>query len=455
MTPEEKAKRYDEAFEIARNVWRFSSNNAEIMRMEEIFPELRDSENKNIKEEIKIILANTDFSQFALDYTFADMVTWLEKQCDHANFRNKIQIGDKVTRNEAGILVNMSQLNRIAKPAKDKKKHKFTIGDIISNDNVTYRVDNIIKNCIGQDCYFLVNIKSEKNGTRYLPLINSEGKIHNSGEITWLCEQVDAKFEKQNEQKFIDKPKFKVGDWIVNDYCFGKVIEITNDAYLLDTGQGIPFSCEHNVHLWTIKDAKDGDVLVDKYNNIGIYQGDKNAVTWDSYCYCGVNKGFYDKGSHEFPCYPATKEQRDTLMKAMDDAGYTFNFEKKELKKIEQKSQRIVSAEAKEALYDKPAWSEEDEAGLSDALWAIKQAKTIAKDENDMGNLWYAENWLNSIKNRIQPKQKWSEEDERILDALVTSLNNEYFARRLETLKGIEILPVINWLKSIKQRIKE
>ena len=49
----------------------------------------------------------------------------------------------------------------------------------------------------------------------------------------------------------------------------------------------------------------------------------------------------------------------------------------------------------------KPAWSVKDEAGLGDALWAIQQARTIAKDENDMGNLWYAENWLNSLKERL------------------------------------------------------
>jgi hypothetical protein len=49
----------------------------------------------------------------------------------------------------------------------------------------------------------------------------------------------------------------------------------------------------------------------------------------------------------------------------------------------------------------KPAWSEKDDIGLCDALWAIQQAKTIAKDENDMGNLWYAERWLKSVKERI------------------------------------------------------
>ena len=50
----------------------------------------------------------------------------------------------------------------------------------------------------------------------------------------------------------------------------------------------------------------------------------------------------------------------------------------------------------------KPAWSEEDESGFGDAMWAIKQAMSIAKDENDMGNLWYAERWIKSIKERMK-----------------------------------------------------
>lgn len=50
----------------------------------------------------------------------------------------------------------------------------------------------------------------------------------------------------------------------------------------------------------------------------------------------------------------------------------------------------------------KTAWSKEDEIGLGDALWAIKQARTIAKDENDMGNLWYAERWLKLLKERLK-----------------------------------------------------
>ena len=50
----------------------------------------------------------------------------------------------------------------------------------------------------------------------------------------------------------------------------------------------------------------------------------------------------------------------------------------------------------------KQEWSEEDENALCDALWAMKIAAKIAKDENDMGNIWYTEKWLNSLKDRMK-----------------------------------------------------
>ena len=59
------------------------------------------------------------------------------------------------------------------------------------------------------------------------------------------------------------------------------------------------------------------------------------------YCHVNMDDGnFYnDIGKNECfctidaPVTPATKEQRDVLMKAMNDAGYEWNAEKKELKK--------------------------------------------------------------------------------------------------------------------------
>jgi hypothetical protein len=99
------------------------------------------------------------------------------------------------------------------------------------------------------------------------------------------------------------------------------------------------------------------------------------------------------------------------------------------------------------------AWSEEDEVALCDALWCCKQAASIAKDENDMGNVWYAEHWLKSLKERVQPqpKQEWSEEDERIrietIELLETANHPNVLHRNG---KPLDFTENINWLKSLR-----
>ena len=56
----------------------------------------------------------------------------------------------------------------------------------------------------------------------------------------------------------------------------------------------------------------------------------------------------------------------------------------------------------------KPSWSEEDEISFLNTLWCCKKVASIAKDENEMGTVWYAERWLKSLKNRCtwKPTEK-------------------------------------------------
>lgn len=85
-----------------------------------------------------------------------------------------------------------------------------------------------------------------------------------------------------------------------------------------------------------------------------------------------------------YDVFPATKEQRDKLLKAMSDAGWTFDFEKKELNKIEQNSN----------------WNEEDEKNLTRAIWYVENpALNVVKDT-------MLSEWLKSIKERINYKKK-------------------------------------------------
>lgn len=153
------------------------------------------------------------------------------------------------------------------------------------------------------------------------------------------------------------EPKFKVGDWLcaneLNDYAnlikivkivdvFGKKrykISIDYDSDLDLTE--FDFIDKH-YHLWTIQDAKDGDVLVHSsfmfddfifiYNNTSILQ---------AYCYYSNerNRFIIEDSGHHCPwnmqeVTPATKEQRDLLFRKIKEAGYKWNAETKTLEKL-------------------------------------------------------------------------------------------------------------------------
>lgn len=200
--------------------------------------------------------------------------------------------------------------------------------------------------------------------------------------LTWL--------EKQGEKKSADKvePRFHEGEWVANDYCVGKVIALTDDAYLLDTGQGIPFSCEHNAHLWTIEDAKDGDVLVSN-DEVFIYSHMKQMYPIAvAHCFIANSGILYFDGEfvykkEENSIHPATKEQRDLLFSNMEEEGYKWDVDKKELKKIERKS----------------TWSEEDEHRVKDIIYFLDTAK---KHYASTVELDACIDWCKSFKERIR-----------------------------------------------------
>ena len=270
-----------------------------------------------------------------------------------------------------------------------------------------------------------------------------------------------------NANKVVVEPKFKVGDFIVNDYCMGKVIELTDDAYLLDTEQGIPFSCEHNAHLWTIEDAKDGDVLFeDKISShpspfIVIFKKKDSVNTFSSYCFIGFDGKFYEGEDEHYSenLHPATKEQRDLLFEKMHEAGYEWDGEKKELKKIEKKPIEDVDLpefdshlclmfqkfrtkgictngeiidyvkEHSQKLKDilvKPAWSEDDEKMLVDCF------NILHRSDYPTDKVTKTVDWLKSIKD----KYTWKPSDEQIelLEALAEDNNQRYFYTTLNSL---------------------
>ena len=263
---EQKAKAYDEAIEKIKYVMEHGVS--PVLNKEDlqgIFPELKESEEERIIKAIKsAVLQLTDiYLQEKYGLKQSDCIAWLEKQANHADFCNKIQIGDKVTRNEDGVLVNLSQLERVAKPSRTKPTDKI-------------------------------------------------------------------------------KAKFDEDDWVVSpNGVYWHIDKISNNRYEVtsNTGENSNWPLDTNIyHRFTIQDAKAGDVL--SYGDgqwIFIYKERKNEPLIKYYALASekglaINDAAFTVLSS---CIvPATKEQRDTLERAMKEAGYEWSDKDRKLIKI-------------------------------------------------------------------------------------------------------------------------
>ena len=157
--------------------------------------------------------------------------------------------------------------------------------------------------------------------------------------------------KKQCEHKPIDKvePKFKVGDWVVWDnkischidnICQGKeslMYAITDTNNMVRTYSVKGF--DNNAHLWTIQDAKDGDVLVASDNSVFIFARVDGHVcvhhiTLASDGTLKINPRLNGAWESVEGVKPATKEQRYLLFQKMKEEGYEWNKDKKKLIKL-------------------------------------------------------------------------------------------------------------------------
>ena len=266
----------------------------------------------------------------------------------------------------------------------------------------------------------------EKQGKQEEPQVYDTG----DGEVITYSETEGYK---------VVEPKFHEGEWVAcKELNTAKIINNEGDRYeveLIDGNKGFPHIdyVDRYFHLWNIHDAKKGDVLALSYafqNYILIYKGlhEKNFDTMMSvFCSYYVEENTYEDETDSFHAMnrgeiitPATKEQRDILIKAMADAGYTFDFEKKELKEIETEIEIPFGAkdsELQEATYYIPkgfyaeidddkvvikkgekhtAWSKKDEKMFEYALNMIEWYSGKNEDKSR-----FVSDWLKSIKQRI------------------------------------------------------
>lgn len=419
-TIEEKARRYDEALERAKNTIEVNQAIPDIVEcVESLFPELSESEDEKIRKVIIEHFAGSHSSMYPYKgFTKEQIIAWLEKQGEQ-------------------------NVNRETKPR--------TYGDFIKR--LTESEQEYLQGYVNK---VIEKTKELQKQGEQKPI-----KEHN---VCDFCEDrygcINPCPVKLIEQKPTDKiePKFKIGDWVVDKNGTARQILSYKDGIYKHTDGYSATIFEDEWRMWDIaKDAKDGDVIYSRHNTesfewIGIFRSlDKENKRvffygfWNSivksFCVCEDEAYvLYDDFS------PATKEQRDTLMKAMIDAGYTFDFEKKELKKIEQKPadipedfERLVEhllslsdgeghgspAKVKEvssellrlANQQKNAWNEEDEKMLDDILMCGEHHCYLDAENID---------WLKSLKERVQLQNHWKPSDEQMQTLYRYAEQNNY-----------------------------
>jgi len=509
-------KKYKKALDRAR-IWKYKSGMPKDRQgiLDDIFPDLKDSEGESIKADL-IQWINEFPDTIWRGHYKKDVIAWLEKQGEQksVDYENiNLQPNEFASKVEPKFKVGDWIVDKESKEVFHIEKKLVNTTEIVDVEGDDYHVPNYIL----EEDYDVWTIQDAKDGdilaVENRPFIyNGEGnplsvggycgitnngilKIHEEspgyGPQGWTMfdgdiypatkEQRDtlkkamagAGWEFDFEKKVLNriekmsadniKPKFKVGDWVVQGRNILKIRCVGAEYYCFETVGGyidnmLVSEIDSLYHLWTNKDAKDGDVLASK-SSVFIFQ--EEYIAEKPIAYCGIMNGRFIKG--EDVCwtneryYPATNEQRGTLMKAMADAGWEFDFRKKELKKIEDDTTIAIKnkeaykigfsdgkAHAKEEMTS--MWSEEDEY-IIEEIEALIDVYVL--EENNPKALI---DWLKSIKDKVQPqsKQEWSEEDEKMCQETIDWFEKKCFPYALENENPAR--ESIKWLNSLRYK---
>ena len=230
----------------------------------------------------------------------------------------------------------------IYKESEDEEKlHKYVaISGSQNPTNIIY--DNPLSPLCYKEEIFKIRFATEEEKDKLFNVIKGKGYRWNE------------------ETKTLDKllePKFHKGDWITSEELnTAKILSINVDKYeveFIDGNKGFPHIdyVDRKFHLWTIQDAKDGDVLT--INWYGGYNYWEKIVIFKKYHNKDVDGHVEGYGNtfkngklafnEEVPYYsktwtrnlrPANKEQRELLFQKIKEAGYRWNEETKALEEL-------------------------------------------------------------------------------------------------------------------------
>lgn len=441
-TVEEKAQAYDEAIERAKKLKEnpqsvfneYSPKEGDTI-CDYIFPELKELGDEKIRKALVELVKCNERSGYTLlnNVSTSSMLAWLEKQGGQKVSVVEFNAKDWYVSKVDGKIYNAKFMEKT--PTNQARKLEIEKA-AMSATGIIEQEEWFIKGAEWSDknpSY----ISSEKQGEQKPTLRERYKNIANSEWFKKTYEGMSISDDEEVDNVNNIEPKFKVGDWIVNR--LGNIWHIDSfdtKNYQVTTNKGehnyFPINIQDRMHIWTIADAKDGDILVGKIDGddyILIFKQIKDGWietyghyydTVDRFCvpsqlFCRDYKGTF---------YPATKVQRDLLFQKMKEAGYEWDSERKELKIVDWSKHIKYNPNTPSIIKEKPVWSEKDERNLNDAILFIETG-TYSLDKDNLIN------WLKSLK----PQNTWKPSDEQMV---VLELASKY--ERVFTPKQIDIL---------------
>ena len=256
------------------------------------------------------------------------------------------------------------------------------------------------------------------------------------------------------EYELTPKALFKKGDWITNGKLLvGQVTSFDGEYYhYMQEGieQPLHISNAYNWHLWTIQDAKDGDIIANGDMVLIFKCLEEPSYRQHIIAHIGLDINGNIQVTNE-PwnlgldwAKPATKEQRELLFQKMKEAGYVWDAEKKELKKMKQKTTKLPNGEdyGIDSLYHAASILE-------------KTLGEVDGYQSDDGILEH-KCAIEAVKRLYEQKFTWSEEDENILEDAITAvdlmLTSKFQESHPNLYKSFEVAK--HWLKSLKERVQ-
>ena len=438
-------EKYEQALKIAQETY----NTQPMYRewLEKMFPELSESEDEKVR---KMLIEQMErWHECALENNVvqdikdsADAITWLEKQgkcktdCHRnhqdANYPNGCIVLEDFNGGEGFYKLNLDYLNKKQVEEVEEMVRTWNKESKTSNEN--------IKSCIGM-CLTDAN---EQRFNDYNTTLKDC--------LDWL--------KKQGEQKPILDIEIPFGakDSELQEATYyipkGYYAEIEGDKVIIKKGEQKPFDYENaNIQQKDFAPKEEipryniGDVLCDKscttlnkesQSNFKITDIRNGMYICDSCSFPISQQGEYElvaKRIEQKPAWSeeeeryicqlesmvkerwalAEKAQDEEVIKNMSDLAFFLKTLNPNKKPSDEDMKTLLRTEYEKGRADTIAkmqkeWNEEDIIHLNNCISYMSRLNSSEMD------------WLKSLKDRVQPKQEWNEEDKDYYDAIIAKL---------------------------------